>query len=78
MAVPKRKTTPSRRGNRRAHDALKPVNVIFDKESGEPKLPHHISLKDGTYNGMEILKPKSKLAKAEDAPEQAEEKADKA
>jgi len=69
MAVPKRKTTPSRRGNRRAHDALKPINIVFDKETGEAKLPHHISLKDGTYNGMEVLKPKSKLAKSDESSE---------
>lgn len=77
MAVPKRKTSPSRRGNRRAHDSLGRINIIFDKESGEPKLPHQVSLKDGTYNGREVFKPKSKLAKTE-ASEQAAEEATKA
>ncbi len=77
MAVPKRKTTPSRRGNRRAHDSLSRLNIVFDKESGEPKLSHHVSLKDGTYNGREVFKPKSKLAKAE-ASEQAAEVATQA
>ncbi|AIF81556.1 50S ribosomal protein L32 [endosymbiont of Acanthamoeba sp. UWC8] len=55
MAVPKKKTSTSRRDKRRAHDALKPINVSFDKNTGEAKLPHHISLKDGMYNGKQIL-----------------------
>jgi len=75
MAVPKRKTTPSRRGNRRAHDAIKPINIIFDKESGEPKLPHHISLVDGTYNGRIVRKKKQKAASAEAAVESVAEQA---
>jgi len=56
MAVPKRKVTPSRKGMRSANKGLKPLNISFDKTSGEPKLPHHISLKDGTYNGRQIKK----------------------
>jgi large subunit ribosomal protein L32 len=72
MAVPKRKTSPSRRGNRRAHDSLGRINIVFDKETGEPKLSHHVSLKDGTYNGKEVFKPKSKLAKSEATEQTAE------
>ena len=55
MAVPKKKTSKSKRDMRRSHHALKPINVIVDKETGEYKLPHHMSMKDGTYNGREIL-----------------------
>jgi large subunit ribosomal protein L32 len=55
MAVPKKKTSKSKRDMRRSHHALKPVNVIVDKETGEYKLPHHMSLKDGTYNGRDVL-----------------------
>lgn len=55
MAVPKKKTSKSRRNKRRAHDALKPINISFDKTTGEAKLPHHISLKDGMYNGKQVL-----------------------
>ncbi|MBY0564563.1 MAG: 50S ribosomal protein L32 [Hyphomonadaceae bacterium] len=58
MAVPKRKTSPSRRGMRRAHDALKKNAYVEDKESGELRRPHHIDLKSGRYNGKQILKPK--------------------
>jgi large subunit ribosomal protein L32 len=59
MAVPKRKTSKSRRDQRRSHHALKPVNVIVDSASGEYKLPHHISLLDGTYNNRKVVSIKS-------------------
>ena len=59
MAVPKRKTTPSKRNMRRSHDALKNLNVIEDKESGEPRISHRIDLSTGMYNGRQILKAKS-------------------
>jgi large subunit ribosomal protein L32 len=58
MAVPKRKTTPSRRGMRRAHDALGKNAYVEDKESGELRRPHHIDLKSGRYRKKQILKPK--------------------
>ena len=59
MAVPKRKTSPSRRGMRRAHDALTAPAVVEDKDSGEFRRPHHIDLKTGMYRGRQILKPKA-------------------
>jgi large subunit ribosomal protein L32 len=55
MAVPKKKTSKSKRDMRRSHLALGKINVIIDKESGEYRLPHHVSLKDGTYNGREVI-----------------------
>ena len=58
MAVPKRKTSKSRRNKRRSHHAIKNVNVIEDKKSGEYRLSHHIDMKTGTYNGKQILEPK--------------------
>jgi large subunit ribosomal protein L32 len=58
MAVPKKKTSKSKRNMRRSHLALKKVNVVIDKESGEFKLPHHIC--DGRYKKMQILDIKEK------------------
>ena len=55
MAVPKRKTSKSKRNMRRSHDALRTTNVIEDKESGEPRLSHRIDISTGTYNGKKIL-----------------------
>ena len=58
MAVPKRKTSPSRTGKRRSHIKFSVKNVIEDKKSGEFRLSHHIDLKTGLYNGKQILEPK--------------------
>ena len=59
MAVPKKKTSPSRRGMRRSHDALAQPSYIEDKDSGERRRPHHIDLKTGKYRGRQILEPKA-------------------
>jgi large subunit ribosomal protein L32 len=58
MAVPKRKTSPSKRGMRRAHDALKPSSYVEDKVTGEPRRSHHIDPKTGMYRGRQVLEPK--------------------
>ncbi|MEM7565940.1 MAG: 50S ribosomal protein L32 [Pseudomonadota bacterium] len=55
MAVPKRKTTPSKRGQRRSHDSLKAQAYVEDKDSGELRRPHHIDLKSGMYRGRQVL-----------------------
>ena len=55
MAVPKRKTTKSKRNQRRSHHRVSNVNIIEDKKSGEYKLSHHVDLKSGFYNGKQIL-----------------------
>ena len=55
MAVPKRKTSKSRRNKRRSHHRIASVNILEDKKSGEYRLPHHIDMKSGTYNGKKIL-----------------------
>ena len=59
MAVPKRKTSPSKRNMRRSHDSIKNINIIEDKESGEPRLSHKIDLSTGMYNGRQVLKQKT-------------------
>ena len=58
MAVPKRKTSKSRRNKRRSHHRLSSINIIEDKKSGEFRLSHHVDLKTGIYNGKQILEPK--------------------
>lgn len=55
MAVPKRKTSPMKRGQRRSADALKAPTYIEDKKTGELRRPHHIDLKSGTYKGRQVL-----------------------
>ena len=55
MAVPKRKTSVSRKKQRRSHHRLRAVNIVEDKKSGEYRLSHHVDLKTGYYNGKKIL-----------------------
>lgn len=57
MAVPKSKISNSRRGMRRAHDALSAPKFVEDKDSGELRRPHHIDLKSGKYRGRQVLAP---------------------
>ena len=58
MAVPKRKTSKSKRNKRRSHHHISAINIIEDKKSGEYRLSHHVDLKTGLYNGKQILEPK--------------------
>jgi large subunit ribosomal protein L32 len=58
MAVPRRKTSPSRRGMRRSADAIKKPTYVEDKDSGELRRPHHLDLKTGMYKGRQVLKVK--------------------
>tara|TARA_B100000965_G_C19563408_1_gene745668 strand:+ start:1191 stop:1382 length:192 start_codon:yes stop_codon:yes gene_type:complete len=58
MAVPKRKTTPSKRNMRRSHDSIKLRNILEDKDSGEPRISHRIDLSTGMYKGRQVLKQK--------------------
>ena len=55
MAVPKRKTSKSRRNKRRSHHRINSTNIVEDKKSGEYRLSHHVDLKSGFYNGKKIL-----------------------
>ncbi len=58
MAVPKRKTSPMKRGFRRSADALASATYVEDKDLGELRRPHHVDLKTGMYRGRQILEPR--------------------
>jgi len=55
MAVPKKKTSKSRRDMRRAHHALTVVTGAECPNCGEPKLPHHVCSSCGHYDGREVV-----------------------
>lgn len=57
MAVQKSRVTRSKRGMRRAHDALKARALSVDPTTGEVHLRHHIG-PDGFYKGRQVLKVK--------------------
>lgn len=65
MAVPKKKTSKSRRNQRRSHNALKGINVIIDKDTGECRLPHQMDKSSGSYNGYQIVIKKSEIEEGE-------------
>jgi large subunit ribosomal protein L32 len=64
MAVQKSRVTPSRRGQRRSHDALTAKQLATDPASGEVHLRHHIT-KDGYYRGRQVIAPKTKIVDQE-------------
>ena len=55
MAVPKRKTSPSRRQMRRSHLALSAKTAGVCKNCGESKLPHHVCTHCGHYSDREVV-----------------------
>ncbi len=54
MAVQKNRTTPSKRGMRRSHDALTTGALSIEPSTGETHLRHHISA-DGYYRGRKVI-----------------------
>lgn len=57
MAVQQNKKSPSRRGMRRSHDALKGSAISIEPTSGETHLRHHVS-PDGYYRGRKVVNTK--------------------
>jgi large subunit ribosomal protein L32 len=54
MAVQQNRKTPSKRGMRRSHDALKTTSLSVEQTTGETHLRHHIS-PDGYYRGRKVI-----------------------
>ena len=59
MAVQKSRKSPSKRGMRRSHDALKGPTLSIDSGSGETHLRHHVS-PEGYYRGRRVIAAKDK------------------
>ena len=55
MAVPKAKTTKSRRNMRRSHDALAQPARSNCPQCGEAKHPHRVCPNCGNYRGREVV-----------------------
>ena len=58
MAVQKSRVSPSRKGMRRAHDALSAKQLATDPTTGETHLRHHVT-PDGFYRGRKVVDVKS-------------------
>jgi large subunit ribosomal protein L32 len=54
MAVPKRKTSKSRRDKRRTHVKLTTPTLVECSQCHQPKRPHHVCPTCGTYRGREV------------------------
>ena len=61
MAVAKSRKSPSRRGMRRAHDALSAKQLATDPTSGEVHVRHNVT-KDGYYRGRKVIESKTPVA----------------
>ena len=58
MAVPKKKTSKSKRNMRRAHLALSMSGVVECPNCGELKRPHHVCDACGYYDNMSVAEAK--------------------
>ncbi|MBI1272525.1 MAG: 50S ribosomal protein L32 [Alphaproteobacteria bacterium] len=56
MAVPKRKTSKSKRDMRRSHHSVKATANNECPNCGEPKRPHHVCASCGHYHGREVTR----------------------
>lgn len=54
MAVQQNRKSPSKRGMRRAHDALSAPALSIEPTTGETHLRHHVS-PDGYYRGRKVM-----------------------
>lgn len=54
--LPKRKVSYGRRDRRRAHDALKPPQLVICPDCGELTWPHHACPSCGSYRGRQVVK----------------------
>jgi len=54
MALPKKKTSKSRKGMRRSHDHVATPNVVLC-QCGEPIISHRACSACGNYKGRQVL-----------------------
>jgi large subunit ribosomal protein L32 len=59
MAVPKRKTSPSKRNMRRSHHKLDATSHNACPNCGEQRRPHHVCGSCGHYREREVVKAQS-------------------
>jgi len=55
VAVPKRKTSKSKRDKRRTHQKIAPLDVTTCPQCSDPKLPHHMCPSCGFYKGRTVI-----------------------
>lgn len=60
MAVPKKKTTKSKRDKRRTHDKLKVLSIVECPQCHSKKIAHRVCTNCGYYDNREVIKEKGK------------------
>jgi len=55
MAVPKKRTSRTKRNMRRSHHGVKLMQLVRDPETGQPIMPHTANPTTGKYKGREVL-----------------------
>ena len=55
MAVPKRKTSKSKRDKRRTHQKTEAPSTVPCPQCGEARLPHHACPSCGNYKGRNVI-----------------------
>ncbi len=58
-ATPKQRISSKHRGDRRAHQALKPVQLVECPQCHNMRMPHHVCPSCGTYRGRQVLEVKT-------------------
>jgi large subunit ribosomal protein L32 len=66
MAVPKKKTSKSKKGMRRSHDGLPAGNIVECNNCGIFKVPHHVCIACGWYAGKVIITQKDRSEEDEE------------
>ena len=67
MAVPRKKTTPAKRGMRRSHDFLTVASYAECANCGEPRRPHHVCAACGHYGDREVVAQANEVELDDDA-----------
>ncbi len=55
MAVPKRKTSKSRKRKRRSHHGLEVKSLTLCPKCGSPMMPHRACPECGYYKGRQVI-----------------------
>ncbi|MBC7333218.1 MAG: 50S ribosomal protein L32 [Actinobacteria bacterium] len=67
MALPKKKTSKSRRDKRRTHDKLKVMSIVDCPRCHSKKISHRVCPNCGYYGNLQVIKFDTKEKKAKQA-----------
>lgn len=77
MALPKKRHTSTRSGNRRSHLAQKTKSLAICPKCKDPIQPHTVCVKCGFYNSIDVLELEKKQREKEVRRKEKEEEEEK-